>query len=341
MGLEVVTYIEDLVETNPVGATDFVSQGDDHIRNIKKAVKGSFPSLGQAAVTMTAAELNGVKNASNLTSGTLPDGRFPATLPALSGVNLTALNASNLASGTVPDARFPATLPALSGVNLTALNASNLASGTVADGRLSSNVPLKNGANAYTNSQTVTVADNNVGVIAAAASGQIRLHGYHSSFAGAFVQIRNGDNSAYIPLNISAGKITLSCAVELVLENGVALGAPTSGDMGAGTFNCKGSFVDGRRLGFIDIVPQTAGFVRGDAYVITTGKTINTSDMAAGYTFCIFNDGSSPLTITQGSGVTMRLHGTTSTGNRTLLPYGFATIWCRSTAECVIMGDVT
>jgi plastocyanin len=41
------------------------------------------------------------------------------------------LNADNLASGTVPDARFPATLPVLSGVNLTSLNASNLASGTV------------------------------------------------------------------------------------------------------------------------------------------------------------------------------------------------------------------
>lgn len=70
------------------------------------------------------------RSASDLSSGTLPDARFPATLPAASGVNLTALNATNLGSGTVPDARFPATLPAASGVNLTALNASNLASGT-------------------------------------------------------------------------------------------------------------------------------------------------------------------------------------------------------------------
>src|SRR5210317_190100 len=35
----------------------------------------------------------------------------------------SALNASNLSSGTVPDARFPATLPALNGSALTALNA--------------------------------------------------------------------------------------------------------------------------------------------------------------------------------------------------------------------------
>ena len=48
----------------------------------------------------------------------------------------SALNASNLSSGTVPDARFPATLPALNGSALTNLNASNLASGTVANARL-------------------------------------------------------------------------------------------------------------------------------------------------------------------------------------------------------------
>jgi hypothetical protein len=47
-------------------------------------------------------------NASALTSGTLPDGRFPVTLPAASGANLTALNATNVASGTLAAARLPA-----------------------------------------------------------------------------------------------------------------------------------------------------------------------------------------------------------------------------------------
>ena len=40
-----------------------------------------------------------------------------------SGANLTALNATQLTSGTVPDARFPATLPAVSGANLTGIEA--------------------------------------------------------------------------------------------------------------------------------------------------------------------------------------------------------------------------
>jgi hypothetical protein len=75
-------------------------------------------------------------NATQLTSGTIPDARFPATLPAANGSALTALNASNLASGTVPDARFPATLPAANGSALTDLNATALTTGTVANARL-------------------------------------------------------------------------------------------------------------------------------------------------------------------------------------------------------------
>jgi len=79
-------------------------------------------------------------NADNLSSGTVPDARFPATLPAASGANLTALNATQLTSGTVPDARFPATLPAISGANLTNLDASDLASGTVPIARIDLNL---------------------------------------------------------------------------------------------------------------------------------------------------------------------------------------------------------
>jgi hypothetical protein len=54
-------------------------------------------------------------SAAVLTSGTLPDARFPATLPAVSGVNLTNLNASALASGTVPDARLSANVLKVTG----------------------------------------------------------------------------------------------------------------------------------------------------------------------------------------------------------------------------------
>jgi len=56
--------------------------------------------------------------------------------PTFETLDLTALSAANLTSGTIPDARFPATLPAASGANLTNLPAGNL-TGTVADARIS------------------------------------------------------------------------------------------------------------------------------------------------------------------------------------------------------------
>jgi|8_EtaG_2_1085327.scaffolds.fasta_scaffold02364_6 hypothetical protein len=70
--------------------------------NTIKKYTGSTITIGESGDTIT------------ITAG--------ATLSG-SGASLTALNATQLGSGTVPDARFPATLPAVSGANLTNLPA--------------------------------------------------------------------------------------------------------------------------------------------------------------------------------------------------------------------------
>lgn len=56
MSLESATYISDLVSTNPT-ATDVKSDGDNHIRLVKAAVKATFPNV-TGAVTPTHTELN-------------------------------------------------------------------------------------------------------------------------------------------------------------------------------------------------------------------------------------------------------------------------------------------
>ena len=56
MALESATYINQLREDAPSGL-DPKSQGDDHLRLIKGALKRSFPNI-TAAVTVTAAQLN-------------------------------------------------------------------------------------------------------------------------------------------------------------------------------------------------------------------------------------------------------------------------------------------
>lgn len=94
----------------------------------------------------------------------------------------------------------------------------------------------------------------------------------------------------------------------------------------------------GYRIGYRDIPRRTSGFARGEALAISAGVTLNTSDMAAGYAFTVYNDSASAITITQGSGVTLRLAGGATTGNRTLAARGIATIWCNSGTEAVISG---
>jgi hypothetical protein len=60
MALETTTYIDGLVTTNPTAA-DPKSQGDDHIRLIKSALKATFP-LFTGAVAATHTALNYIAN---------------------------------------------------------------------------------------------------------------------------------------------------------------------------------------------------------------------------------------------------------------------------------------
>ena len=63
MGLEVgVTRIKNLNSAWPLD-TDIRQEGAAHLRNVKLAVQGSFPSLGNGQCTMTAEQLNTVVNA--------------------------------------------------------------------------------------------------------------------------------------------------------------------------------------------------------------------------------------------------------------------------------------
>jgi len=71
-----------------------------------KLATDSVETAKITAANVTNAKLGTDISAAKLTAGTVPDARFPATLPAASGANLTNLNATNLGSGTVPTARL-------------------------------------------------------------------------------------------------------------------------------------------------------------------------------------------------------------------------------------------
>ena len=134
----------ELTVTGEVAATTFIGAlTGDVTGNVTGNVSGSSGSCTGNAATATALQtartINGVSfnGTASITVTAAADTLTGTTLAALSGANLTALNATQLTSGTVPDARFPATLPALSGANLTSLNATQLTSGTVPSARMS------------------------------------------------------------------------------------------------------------------------------------------------------------------------------------------------------------
>jgi hypothetical protein len=144
-------------------------------------------------------------------SGVTVTGTFAATSMSGSGASLTGLNASNLSTGTVPDARFPATLPAASGVNLTNLNASNLASGTVGTARL---------ATGTANSTTYLRGDQTWATVAGGVTslnGQTGAITNTDLYAiGSYVIGRPANSSTYAVNSTIAGSILYSVSAAII-----------------------------------------------------------------------------------------------------------------------------
>ena len=78
MALEMANTINQLVESNPLG-TDLKSQGDDHIRLIKKTLRNTFPNI-TGPITVSEAAINGLGTGKNLT--------FPGMIVMWSGATV-------------------------------------------------------------------------------------------------------------------------------------------------------------------------------------------------------------------------------------------------------------
>ena len=86
--------------------------------------------------------------------------------------------------------------------------------------------------------------------------------------------------------------------------------------------------------GAYDLVASDAGgHVSADNNV-----TVDASVFSVGDAVSIYNETTGDITITEGTGVTMRLAGTATDGDRTLAQYGLCTLLCVGTDTFVISG---
>ena len=257
------------------GRVDFYCEVNNaHYTRLQAAPHGTYAGnatvvLPNSSGTLLLTDGSGASltnlNASQLSSGTVPDGRFPATLPAISGANLTNLDASDLASGTVPDARFPATLPAVSGVNLTALNASNISSGTLAAARLADSGVSAGSVGSATEIPVLTVdakgritATSTAAITTTLAVGGDSGGNESIDLSSEVLSVSGGAN---VTTTMGTNEVSVALDSDISLNNIAASGSVTGAGASFTTLDIGGTLTDGN---------DTTGV---DGYVLTTVGT--------------------------------------------------------------------
>ncbi len=103
MGLESFSYITSLNASNPVHATDQVSQGDDHIRGCKTVLLNSFAAIS-GAVTSTHTELNYLDGVTGTTgTGDLGLSASPTFTGTLTAAAIEATTYDGIAAANLVD----------------------------------------------------------------------------------------------------------------------------------------------------------------------------------------------------------------------------------------------
>lgn len=141
-------------------------------------------------------------------------------------------------------------------------------------------------------------------------------------------------------------------SVTLVNGTGTVNGLTLSGSVNtSGNLTLSGDItsvnasatVNGFVIGYRNVPRSTTSttLVTGDVgkcVAVSANITLPNATFSAGDTISIYNNTASNVTIIPGTGFTLYLAGSATTGNRTLSQRGIATIWCNSASDGVISG---
>jgi len=181
---------------NTTGSQTLTIAATGHTANGTLITQGAHTSVYCDGASNYNVEIASSTDAAALNKGTLPDARFPATLPAASGANLTSLNASELGSGTVPNARLDAQLQDVAGLAVT--NGGFI----VGDG---SNFVLETGSTARDSldlgtSDDVQFDSFGVGTAASGTTGEIRATNDVTAFYSSDVSLKENIHNISSPM---------------------------------------------------------------------------------------------------------------------------------------------
>lgn len=167
-------------------------------------------------------------------------------------------------------------------------------------------------ANVVGSGATLTLFDNDVGRINRLIAG--------ADAGGAFL------NSTYS--SGGTGDLRIQC-----------IGATVATFLTGGGMIVNGALThQGHEAGWRDLPRVTGGIERGKVCAATADLTVP-AGAAAGATYRVYNDSGGAITLTPGSGLTLRLAGSAATGARTLAGRGFATIWFNAADEAIVCGS--
>jgi len=151
--------------------------------------------------------------------------------------------------------------------------------------------------------------------------------------------VHSGINGVSVASTAGAEKGKLELSTKAAADAGTVVRASIDETAAAFTVpvSSTGS-ITAPNLAYATKATSASVLVNDGIFNATAGFTLNTSDCAEGRVFTVYNNSASSITITSGAGMTIRLAGTATTGNRTLAQRAICTITCITSSHVVVSG---